>query len=69
VTLDELKGPLAIPDDDDEYVDTLIAVATDYLDGYSGVIGRAMITQTWRQDFDGFSPASPTMLRHIRACR
>jgi uncharacterized phiE125 gp8 family phage protein len=32
---------------DDSYVDALIQVATDRLDGPSGITGRALVTQTW----------------------
>lgn len=34
--------------DDEDYFTGLIAAATAYLDGYSGVLGRALINQTWR---------------------
>lgn len=51
----DAKAHLRIDDDDqDEYVDGLVAAATSWLDGYSGVLGRALITQTWAQSFDGF---------------
>lgn len=41
--------------DDDTLIGNLISAATAHLDGYSGVLGRALITQTWRQDFDDFT--------------
>lgn len=34
--------------DDDAVIDGLILAATAWLDGYSGVLGRALINQTWR---------------------
>lgn len=34
-----------------------IAAAVGHLDGYAGILGRAIVTQTWRQDFS-FWPAS-----------
>lgn len=34
--------------DDDADLDDLVATARDWLDGYSGVLGRALITQTWK---------------------
>ncbi|PLX37002.1 MAG: hypothetical protein C0605_08005 [Hyphomicrobiales bacterium] len=40
--------------DDDNLLAALIAAATDHLDGYAGILGRALITQTWQQDFAGF---------------
>jgi uncharacterized phiE125 gp8 family phage protein len=55
ITLDQAKQHLRVlHDDEDEYIADLIEAATDYLDGYSGVLGKALITQTWRQDFDSF---------------
>ena len=46
---------------DDSLVTALIAAATDYLDGYSGILGRALITQTWQMDFASFD--DPMRLR------
>lgn len=31
-----------------------VQAATDHLDGWSGILGRALVTQTWRQDFEYF---------------
>ncbi len=39
---------------EDDYIADLVAAATQWLDGYAGVLGRALITQTWQQKFDGF---------------
>ena len=32
-----------------------IAAATAHLDGYAGILGRCLITQTWRQDFNDWT--------------
>jgi uncharacterized phiE125 gp8 family phage protein len=40
--------------DEDDYIAALVAAATSYLDGYSGVLGRALGEQTWEQSFDSF---------------
>lgn len=40
--------------DDDQYLASLTDSAVSYLDGWTGVLGRALVTQTWRQDFAGF---------------
>lgn len=37
-------------DDDLDLIDHYIEAATAHLDGYSGVLGRALINQTWRID-------------------
>lgn len=45
--------------EDDDVIDVqvaaMIASATAALDGYSGLLGRCMITQTWVQKFDCWS--------------
>jgi uncharacterized phiE125 gp8 family phage protein len=56
VTLSEAKLHCRIDGgDEDLLVSGLVKAAQDHLDGYSGVLGRALLTQTWRQDFDAFS--------------
>lgn len=57
VTLAEVKVHLdELASDRDERITLLLKAATDRLDGWSGVLGRALVDQTWRQDFDGFAP-------------
>lgn len=41
-------------DDDDELIESLIATATELLDGWNGILGRALVTQTWRADIERF---------------
>lgn len=65
VTLAEAKLHCRVDhDDDDDLIEALIAAATGHLDGWSGILGRAIITQTWRQDYGAFAdklrlPLSP----------
>jgi uncharacterized phiE125 gp8 family phage protein len=73
VSLDEAKAHLrvierdgdgnALPFEDDALITAFITAAVDHLDGWSGILGRALVTQTWRQDFDQFGclrlPLSP----------
>jgi uncharacterized phiE125 gp8 family phage protein len=55
VSLEEAKRHCGVDfTDDDDLIFALIQTATSYFDGYSGVLGRALLPQTWRQDFDGF---------------
>lgn len=55
LTLDEAKTHCRIDSsDEDDLVQTLIDAATAHIDGYSGILGRALVTQTWRQDFSCF---------------
>lgn len=56
VTTVELKAQCRIDSsDDDTLLDGLIAAATAHLDGYSGILGRALLEQTWQRDFADFS--------------
>lgn len=56
ITLTEAKAWLDISyTDKDTVITGLIAAATAHLDGWTGILGRCLCEQTWRQDFDGFS--------------
>lgn len=56
VLLTEVKSHLDVTyTDKDTQITALIAAATAYLDGWTGILGRCIITQTWRQDFDRFN--------------
>lgn len=58
VSLDEAKRHLRVDHDlDDVQIGIAIEAATRHLDGYTGILGRAMLTQTWR-DFASTWPAS-----------
>ncbi|TIO39548.1 MAG: hypothetical protein E5X96_00025 [Mesorhizobium sp.] len=64
-TVDPAASPVSLADmklhlhvdgtDEDTLIQAYIDAATAYLDGYAGITGRALMTQSWRQDFDGFS--------------
>jgi uncharacterized phiE125 gp8 family phage protein len=49
-------------DEDDAYISALIAAATDYLDGAFGVLGRALVTQTWQMGLADWPAASAMVL-------
>lgn len=56
VSLAEAKAHLRVEQgDDDTLIGALIDAATERLDGWSGILGRCMVTQTWRFDFAEFS--------------
>lgn len=56
VTLTEAKLHLRLDhDSEDALVTMLIEAATAHLDGYAGILGRCLVTQTWKQEFDGFA--------------
>lgn len=51
----DLRDHLRITDaSEDGYVATLAAAAVAHLDGWGGVLGRAIMPQTWREEFDGW---------------
>jgi uncharacterized phiE125 gp8 family phage protein len=55
VTLTEAKAQCRIDNsEEDVYVTSLIAAATDYFDGPNGVLNRALMTQTWQLSYDAF---------------
>lgn len=55
VSLAEVKAHCRVDHtSEDTYLSALIQAATSHLDGYSGVLGRALLPQTWRQDFEDF---------------
>lgn len=61
ISLAEAKAQLRVTHDrEDGLITALIAAATTHVDGWSGVLGRCLITQTWRQDLHRF-PACRTI--------
>jgi len=52
VSLAEAKAHLRVDhDDDDVVIEAYIAAAVDHLDGWTGILGRCLVEQTWRQDY------------------
>ena len=48
LTVAEAKAHMVVEHaSDDALIEALIAAVTDHLDGYAGVLGRALIQQTW----------------------
>lgn len=57
VSLPEVKGHLRVEHgEDDLLISGMLDAAVRHLDGWSGVLGRALVTQSWRQDFPRFAP-------------
>lgn len=55
VTLEDMKSYCVVMhDDDDAVLMAMQAAAVSHLDGWSGILGRCIVTQTWAQDFTGF---------------
>lgn len=55
ITLEEAKLHLRVShDEEDGLIEGLIRAATQHVDGWTGILGRAVMPQTWRQDFDSW---------------
>lgn len=55
ITLAQAKAHLRVDHaDEDDLIDGLVAGAVAYLDGWGGVLGRAIMPQQWRQEFCGW---------------
>ncbi len=55
VSLVEAKAHLRVDHaDEDTLITSLIAAATAHLDGWTGILGRCLVSQTWRMAFDAF---------------
>jgi uncharacterized phiE125 gp8 family phage protein len=54
VSLDEVKRHCVVDfDDDDAQLEALRDAAVSYLDGFRGILGRGIITQTWELELSG----------------
>lgn len=52
VPLSDLKAHLRVDhDEEDALITSLEAAAVGYLDGWGGILGRAIKTQVWQQEF------------------
>lgn len=55
VSLAEAKSHLRVDGtDEDLLINSLISAATSHIDGRDGLLGRALVTQTWELRLDGF---------------
>lgn len=60
VTLSALKAHVRVDfTDDDDTLQTYLDAAVSHLDGYSGILGRCLVTQTWRQGFRAWQARLP----------
>lgn len=53
VMLSDAKAHLRVDFDDDDFlIGSMVNAATDYLDGWNGILGRCLVTQTWTIERD-----------------
>lgn len=65
VSVSEVKEHLRVEQEvtaEDALIEGLIRAATDHLDGWTGILGRCLVEQEWRQDYDAFAPCLPLPL-------
>lgn len=68
VPLGDMKAALREDDDSqDDLITSMIAGATDHLDGWSGTLGRCLVTQTWRFELAGLPRVVPLMMPDAQA--
>src|SRR5690606_31689457 len=48
--------------DEDTLIEGLIRAATEHLDGWTGLLGRCLVEQEWRQDYDVVASCLPLPL-------
>jgi uncharacterized phiE125 gp8 family phage protein len=55
VSLQDAKDQLRVSTSaEDDLIGSFIAAATSHLDGWTGTLGRCLVTQTWQQAWPGF---------------
>jgi uncharacterized phiE125 gp8 family phage protein len=55
ISLEQARAHLRVDHyEEDALIASLIAAATAHLDGWSGILGRALVNQTWLQKFPRF---------------
>lgn len=66
ITLAEAKAHLKVNwDDEDGVITAFIMAAVSYLDGWSGILGRCLVEQTWRIDYSQFCQELPLPLAPV----
>lgn len=55
----------ALPDEDDDLIESEIKAATAHYEGWAGILGVCLVEQTWRQDFDAFACRMHLPLRPV----
>lgn len=68
VSVADAKAHLRVDyDDDDSLIERLIEAVESHLDGYAGILGRALISQTWQEQFPYFRYDMPLRLGPVQS--
>lgn len=68
LALADVKAHLRVDhDDDDDLIGGLISAALAYVEGWRGVTGRALISQTWSESLPYFSHKLPLRLGPVQS--
>lgn len=68
VTVDEAKAHCRIDgDDENAVISALISAVADYLDGPSGILGRAILDQTWRLELASWPTFVEIQIEPVRS--
>lgn len=63
VSIEEAKARLRVDHgDDDDVINAYLAAAVEHLDGWTGILGRCLVEQEWRQDFEAARQTLPLPL-------
>jgi uncharacterized phiE125 gp8 family phage protein len=55
VSVSDAKGHLRVAhSSEDDVIGAFVGAAVAHLDGHSGILGRCLVTQEWRQDYAGW---------------
>lgn len=64
----EAKAHLRVDgSDEDTLIDGIVLAAEQYLDGYTGILGRALITQTWSESRPWFDYRIPLRVMPVQS--
>lgn len=64
ISTSDLQSQLRLDlSDDSTFVGTLAAAAIELLDGRDGILGRALVSQTWALTLDAFPPSAQDAIR------
>lgn len=67
VTVQDVMLALRIDEDMEAEVESQIRAAVQHYEGWKGVLGICLVSQTWREDFESFDRSMPLALRPVQS--